>query len=268
MTTFQSVQRREIPPLLYPPLIEAIFEIHWELQREPETRRFRDPSYPMLYGRLYEKFKKEFSVIEDLPSTQVHPETSPYVVRHRMRKEKNGHPLIQIGPGVATINEAKGYSWESFQSLILQLVEAINELYPHSSFPLHLMKCEMRFLNAIPIELSKENPLAFLAEKLHIKVDMDPDLLLFNQLQDPALAVNLNIAYPLRKPMGNLALSAQLANADGKSAYILQTLIQSGGEWMPEISGFDLWTEEAHAAACNCFLALCKGRLMEKFCGQ
>jgi len=268
MTTFRSAkQKRNIPLLLYPPLLEAIFELHWELQGDKQSGRLRDPSYPMLYGRLYERFKKDFPLIEDLPSVQVHPEAGPYVVRHRMRKEKNGHPLLQIGPGVATVNEAKGYSWSSFQSLISRLVESLTDLYPTESFPLNFVRCEMRFLNAIRVDLQKENPLAFLAEKLHMKLEMDPDLFVLNELSESPLAVNLNIAYPLRKPMGNLALSAHLGQADGKPAYIFQTLIQSSGEWVPESSGFDTWISEAHDAASNCFLALCKGPLMEKFCG-
>ncbi len=260
-------QKRNIPLLLYPPLVEAIFELRWELQTDNQSGRLQDPSYPMMYGRLYERFKKDFPLIEDLPSVQVHPAAAPYVVRHRMRKEKNGHPLIQIGPGIATVNEAKGYSWHSFQSLILRLVESVAELYPAESSPLNFIRCEMRFLNAIRSDLQKEHPLAFLAEKLYMKVDMDPDLFLLNEMDELPIAVNLNIAYPLRKPRGHLDLSAHLAQADGKPAYIFQTLIQSSGEWVPDSSGVDLWISEAHDAAVNCFLALCKGPLMERFCG-
>lgn len=268
MATLRSEkQKRHIPLLLYPPLLEAIFELHWELQTDKQSGRLRDPSYPMMYGRLYERFKKDFPLIEDLPSVQVHPEAGPYVVRHRMRKEKNGHPLIQIGPGIATVNEAKGYSWSSFRSLIARLVESVADLYPAESSPLNFIRCEMRFLNVIRIDMQKETPLAFLAEKLHMKVDMDPDLLLWNEMDVLPIALNLNIAYPLRKPRGNLALSAHLGQADGSPAYVLQTVIQSNGEWVPDTSEVDLWISEAHDAAVNCFLALCKGPLMERFCG-
>ena len=47
-----SQLEKQIPLLLYPPLIEVIFELHWELETDKQTGRVRDPSYPMLYGRL------------------------------------------------------------------------------------------------------------------------------------------------------------------------------------------------------------------------
>ena len=174
---------------------------------------------------------------------------------------------MQIGPGIATVNEAKGYGWSSFQSMISRLVESITDLYPTETFPLNFIRCEMRFLNAIRFDPQKENPLAFLAEKLHMKVDMDPDLFLLNELNEQPLAINLNVVYPLRKPMGNLALSAHLGHVEGKPAYILQTLVQSTGEWVPDSSGFDSWIADAHERAVSTFLALYKGPLMEKFCG-
>ncbi|MBI5272785.1 MAG: TIGR04255 family protein [Chlamydiia bacterium] len=257
-----------LPTLLHPPMLEAIFELHWELQGDKQTGRMRDPSYPMMYGRIYERFKKEFPILEDLPSSQVHPEASPHMVRHRMRKEKEGHPLVQIGPGVITANEAKGYSWSSFKRLILRLVEAVSELYPSHSAPLKFVRCEMRYLNGVRLDDPKENPLHFLAEKLHIQLNMDKELFSLNPIDESPVAVNLNVAYPLHKPKGTLALNAHLGQVEGKPSYVLQTLIQSSGESLPsEVRGFDTWITEAHEAAVHSFLVLCKGKMMEKFKG-
>lgn len=269
MSTFRSEkQKRQIPILLYPPLIEAIFELHWELQGDKQTGRLRDPSYPMMYGRIYERLKKDFPHIEDLPSIQVHPEASPFVVRHRIRKEKMGYPLIQIGPGIATVNCAQGYSWSSFREHILRLVESISDLFPTTVAPLNFTKCEIRFLNGIRLGTQGENPLAFLADKLHIKMDVDADLFLMNQMSDQPNAVNFMIGYPLRKPNGNLGLSAQLGQMDGKPAYLFQTQVISIGEWVPsDPREFETWVDEAHSASVGCFLSLCKGALMDKFCG-
>src|SRR5690606_15597369 len=161
-----------------PPLIEVIFELRWEIEalKSPEGAPpgsfipMRDPSYPVMYGSLFERLKKEFPFTEDLPSVQAHPETTPYVPRHRMRKEKNGYPLIQVGPGVVTINQAKGYSWEEFSSLANKVVSAIFDLYPENA-SLNLIKAEIRYVNGIRFDLARENPLSFLAEKLHTKIE-------------------------------------------------------------------------------------------------
>lgn len=264
----EKIKKRETPPLLHPPVIEAIFELRWEIENDQQTGRMRDPSYPMMYGRLYERLKKDFPVIEDLPSVQAHPETAPFVPRHRMRKESNGYPLVQVGPGIITVNEAKGYSWSSFRSLSLRLIESIIELYPAGSLPLNFIKSEIRYVNGIRFDIARENPLSFLAEKLHVKIELDPEFFELNAMNERPNSVGLNLSYVLDKPMGNLAIAVNLGQFEGKPAFIQQTLIQSFGELAPsDGSGFTPWLEEAHTAAENCFQVFYKGALIEKFGG-
>lgn len=256
-----------LPLMLSSPLAEAMFELRWELQKDKKTSRLVDPAYPMMYGRLYERLKEEFSFVEDLPAVQVHPEASPYIVRHRIRKEKNGHPLFQIGPGVMTVNEAKGYSWSAMQQRILQLIEWIFDLYPTEHFPLQFTHTELRYLNGIRFDPRQEDPVLFLAEKLNIKIDVAPDLFTLNEIGTVPRALGLNLAYPLHKPKGTLSLGIHLGELDERPAYILQTLVQSGGEWVPsDRQGFDSWLDSAHEVAVNSFFSFCKGTLMEKFC--
>ena len=38
----EKIRQEEIPPLLNPPLAEAIFELRWELLSDQQTGRFRD----------------------------------------------------------------------------------------------------------------------------------------------------------------------------------------------------------------------------------
>lgn len=263
-----KIKKTETPILLHPPLIEAIFELRWEIENDQQNGRMRDPSYPMMYGRLYERLKKDFPIIEDLPSVQAHPETTPFVPRHRLRREKNGYPLVQVGPGIVTVNLAKGYSWSQFRSLILRLVECVTELYPTDGLPLNFIKTELRYVNGIRFDIARENPLSFLADKLHMKLELDPELFEQNKLNERPNAVGLNLAFALEKPMGNLAISANLGQFEGKPAYIQQTLIQSFGELAPsDAAGFNPWLDEAHMVAETCFQVFCKGDLMEKFTG-
>lgn len=265
----EKIKKTETPPLLHPPLAEAIFELRWEIINDQQTGRMRDPSYPMMYGRLYERLKKDFPFIEDLPSTQAHPEATPFVPRHRLRKDRTSYPLLQVGPGILTVNDAKGYSWTSFKALILRLIESIVELFPAGNFPLNFIKSEIRYVNGIRFDIARENPLSFLADKLHTKIEIDPDHYEQNQLGERPNAVALNLAYALQKPVGNLALSLNLGQVEGKPAFIQQTVIQSFGEMVPsDKDSFGPWLQEAHDAAENSFHAFCKGSLMDKFCGS
>lgn len=271
----EKVTALETPPLLHPPLVEAIFELRWEIENLQNAQNnqgsyaaLRDPAYPVMYGRLYERLKKDFPVIEDLPSASVHPETTPFAPRHRLRKTKGGYPLIQVGPGIITVNEIKGYSWSSFRSLIARVIESVIELYPTGVLPLNFIKAEMRYVNAIRFDLAKENPLTFLEEKLHTKLSLDPQLYSLNSLNERPNSLGLNISHTLEKPMGNLSIGINLGQFEGKPAFVQQTLIQSFGEIVPpDAAGMGAWLDDAHVAAENCFQVLCKGSLMDKFCG-
>lgn len=264
----EKIKTTEIPALLHPPLVEAIFELRWELQTDQQSGRMRDPSYPMMYGRLYERLKKDFPIVEDLPSTQAHPEATPFTPRHRLRKEKTGYPLLQVGPGILTINDAKGYSWTQFKALVERLIESIVELYGPANTRLNFIKAEMRYVNAVRFDITRENPLAFLEEKLHTKIGLDEELFDQDILNDRPGAVGLNVSYQLKKPIGSLGLSINLGQMDGKPAYVFQTLIQTFGEMVPsDREAFTPWLQEAHDAAEHCFGVLCKGALMNKFCG-
>ncbi len=268
MPSFKQKKTSEIPPLLRPPLVEAICEIRWELKRDVETQRLRDVAYPMMYGRLYERLKKDFPLIEDLPATQAHPEAAPFVVRHRLREKKDTWPAIQIGPGIITINETKGYSWSSLRSLVSRLVESLVELFPKHEWPLNFTKAEIRYINGIRFDSQMEHPLAFLQEKLHLKLAPDSALFDGSMIGEKPLDVGVNFVYPLNRPIGNLLLALNLGEVDGKSAYLLQTFIQSFGETAPQdAEGFASWLEEAHEVAEHAFQTFCKGALMNRFCG-
>ena len=266
MIKLERVRKTEIPPLLHPPLAEVIFELRWEIENDEQTGRMRDPAYPMMYGRLYERFKKDFPEIEDLPSTQAHPEATPFIPRHRMRQGKNGYPLMQVGPGILTINMAKEYSWSTWKKWILRVIESVIELYSPTKIPLNFIKAEIRYVNAIRFDLARENPLSFLAEKLHTKIEIDSELFEKNQINHRPNSVGLNLAYVLDKPSAQLALSMNLGQFDGKPAYILQTLVHSFGEMVPsDKESFEPWLEDSHEVALHCFQVFCKGALMEKF---
>ena len=260
--TFTAIQEK-ISPLFNPFLLETIFEIRWELQSDQQSGRFRDLAYPMMYGRIYEHLKDDFPLIEDLPSVQVHPEASPYTVRHRLRKSRDSLPLVQIGPGIITINDVKGTSWPQFKALVLRLLDLVDSLYPKTDRALNFVKAELRTINGFPFH--QENPLSFLAEKLHLKIEAPKDV-----LKSSAAPVNvgLNLAYPLEQPSGHLLLSANLGQIESSQAYILQSVVQSVGEVVPtSSSAFESWLTKAHEVSDHSIQSLCKGLFIQQIKG-
>ena len=98
---------RKIINLKNKPLIEAIFEIRWKLQEGPEKGMRIDPHYKLLIGRIYEKIKDKYTFHEQLPTASMPDEIAGYIIQHRFRKKENEWPLIQLGPGIITLNDTK-----------------------------------------------------------------------------------------------------------------------------------------------------------------
>ncbi len=110
------------------PLVEALLEIKWKLNRiRPDT--FEDPGHKWASGRLYDRVRERFGHIQELPASLVPEEMTPHTVRHQFRTEKNGWPLVQLGPGIATVNFTSPYSWDSFRETIEFFIPRLLDSY-------------------------------------------------------------------------------------------------------------------------------------------
>lgn len=248
-----------------PPILEAIFEMRWDLAPVPNSQVRRDPAYPLMYGRLYDRFKKEYGIVEDLPAVQAHPDASPYVVRHRMRKTADKWPLIQVGPGVITVNEGKDYSYEKFRDEIVRIFEAFIDFYPVSIYPLTIVKTEMRFINGIEVS-EDDQPLEFLSEKLHTKIELDQGLFAPNRILPKPEGITINMGFDIEQPKGKAILGIGSGEVMDKPAMLQQMLFHSIGENAPQDLGtLDPWLDSMHKIAKNWFETICRGDVMKSF---
>jgi len=248
------------------PLLEAIFEMRWELAQIPNTQVRRDPAYPLLYGRLYDRFKKEYTVAEDLPSVQMHPDASPYVVRHRMRKSATEWPVVQIGPGILSVHQAKnGYSWEKFRDEIVRIFEGFTDFYPASTFELNILKTELRFLNGIEIE-ADDLLQEFFAEKLNTRVQLPQGLFGATKVQSRPEGLSLNASFQIDKPFGQAMVGIGSGAMEEKRAVLQQMMFQSVGENAPQdLGALDPWLDAMHGISKQWFETLFAGELIKTF---
>ena len=100
------------------PLVEALLEVKWGLEGPPDGPQ-KDPVYPLFVGQLYALVKDSYSHVEKLPATSVPDEITPYIVKYRFRETENGWPLVQAGPGIASLNFTDSYKWDKFLPLLL-----------------------------------------------------------------------------------------------------------------------------------------------------
>ena len=143
------------------PLVEAIFEIRWELQ-EPAPGMKIDPHYKILIGRIYDRVKDEYPFHEPLPTSTMPDEIAGYVVQHRFRTDKDKWPLIQIGPGIITLNDTEGYVWEDFEKRIHKVLDVLFEAYPEVNNNLRINWLLLRYIDSVDFDYEENNIFSFL----------------------------------------------------------------------------------------------------------
>jgi len=92
------------------PLIEVIFELRWEIKQKSDLTK-----YQYLIGDLYSSIKGDFPIRESLAPPEIPTEILINNPAHRFRSDKNQYPLVQVGPGLLTLNTTdENYFWNDF----------------------------------------------------------------------------------------------------------------------------------------------------------
>jgi len=102
------------------PLIEVIAEIHWNLKplgSAPEAKI--DPYFDLFKEAFSEVIKDTLPFEERLVPIEIPVEFLSGQPHLRFRSKQGGWPLVQIGPGVMTINIVPPYNgWVEFSKFL------------------------------------------------------------------------------------------------------------------------------------------------------
>lgn len=247
------------------PLIEAIFELRWELQ-EPQPRVRIDPHYKILIGRIYERVMKEYPFHEQLPTATMPDVIAGYVVQHRFRKDKDKWPLIQLGPGIITLNDTDSYIWEDFETRISYVLNNLFEAYPDAQNNLKVNELLLRYIDAIEFDYSKEDIFDFLEEKMKIKAKIYEEIFKDSGVSKLPLDFDLRFSFPSTKPKGAVYLRFVRGEKRGKEALIWETMVHSMDDDTPKIKeGITTWVKEAHNLTDDWFFKIIEGELERRF---
>jgi uncharacterized protein (TIGR04255 family) len=159
------------------PLVEAILEIKWRLVPAVKVSGpaqmavpALDPHYRLLLGRLYDRFQKDYPVHEQLPTANLPDEMVGQVVQHRFRVAKDDWPLVQVGPGVFTVNDTRDYTWTDFQRRAREAVGRLYDAHPAVS-ELRIQSLVLRYIDAVEYNYDQEDAFAFLRDKLKVTIN-------------------------------------------------------------------------------------------------
>ena len=247
-----------------PPLAEALLEIKWGVPI-PGEAPVGDPGYPLIVGCLYERVRGDYPEVEHLVPQDMPVSMTPNMVRHRFRRAKGQWPLVQVGPGVLTLNETRGYRWNSFKDRAVSLLPELYKVYP-ADHRLHVDSLLLQYINVQEFDFEKVSVLEFLRSKMRTVIELPRDVFARGDVQNWPLGLHLSLTFPTAAPKGALDLNFGVGKAGDRPALIWELIFRSlRGDVPPLPDAFEEWLTGAHDLVEQWFFELAKGELLAEF---
>jgi uncharacterized protein (TIGR04255 family) len=250
------------------PLVEAILELKWKLPGSQVPGMEGDPHYRLLLGRLSERVQNDYPFHEPLPTAQIPDGMVAHMAQHRFRTSEAGWPLIQLGPGLMTLNETDSYTWDDFEVRCEKAVASLFDAHP-ARHKFVVEDLTLRYIDAIEVDFSQDSVFAFLQEKMRTSISLPKGLFEGGRVKQNPTAFNWEVAFPHDDPGGLVILRFAVGQRGGKSALIWETLVQAARERIPDMpDGFSEWLIRAHDLTDDWFFELIQGELERRFSGE
>ena len=255
------------------PLVEAIFELRWELkptgapiQGQPAGAigLVADPHYKLALGRFSARAENRLPHYEPLPAASVPDEMVAYVVQHRFRRAKDKWPLAQLGPGVLTFNVTDAYDWPLFRTGARDVVADWRSSYPKDGVP-RLTRVLLKYIDAVHFDYDAGSVFPFL-EKLKVRNALATDFLSPSGVTPNPESLVWRSEFKSTSPLGRLSIQIATARKDDSPAVVWETTLVSAEADVPQTEqALDQWLEEAHKTTSSIFFAMVEGELHDAF---
>ena len=246
------------------PLVEALVEIQWALDT-PAPGISLDPDYKLLLGRFYDRVSGRYPVHEQLPTATLPDELVAHQVQHRFRVGSDRWPLVQIGPGILSVNQTVGYAWDSFREQTMAAVAALYAAHPRPG-RLTVNSLLLRYIDAMRFDSQAHDVLRLLDEKMGVVVRWPSGLFDGTAVGPVPKRFLLQSEFSCGSPPSTLTGTISTGLHGSGPALFWDTVIQSGDEQLPVMpEGFGDWFDAAHDLAHRWFFGLVEGALLEEF---
>ena len=247
------------------PLVEAILEFKWELPAQTTSGIETDPHYRLLLGRFSEKMESDYPFHEPLPTSQIPDAMAVHMAQHRFRASEGGWPLIQLGPGLMTVNETEGYTWNNFKQRCDKAVMSLFNAHPAKG-EFKVQDLTLRYIDAVDVDFRQESVFDFLQDKMKTSVSLPDDLFIGGRVEKNPSAFNWQASFPTDDPGGIITLRFATGKRKHRPALIWEILAQATYEHIPTIpDGFPEWLEKAHDLTDDWFFRMIEGELERRF---
>ena len=249
------------------PLVEAILEVRWKLQGTPPAPQI-DPHYKLLLGRLFDRMLDDYPEHEQLPTANVPDEMVGHVVQHRFRIAAHSWPLVQIGPGIFTVNSTDDYKWEDFRPRVLTAINRLYDAHPKIG-ELKITNLILRYIDAVDFDFSAGNTFEFLRNMLKMNVSLPETLFKETGIEDKPHNFTWQCSFKSIKPKGLISIRFATGQKSHDPALVWETTVESSGDDLPEMpSAFEGWLDASHDITDDWFFKMIEGELERRFSSE
>ncbi|MBN1594231.1 MAG: TIGR04255 family protein [Candidatus Coatesbacteria bacterium] len=254
----------DYPTLSKAPLVEVIFELYWQLQ-QPQNGQ-PEMNYGILAGRLFEKLKVEYPFHEPLPAASMPTEMAGYLIQHRFRTGDNEWPLIQVGPGLVTLNQVKdGFERGTFHRGIEKLVATLLEIYTENRRP-RFNRLMMRYIDAVDFDYQSENISDYIARTLKTDLAVSSALFVDTGISAAPTSLDTTFYFNSENPRGQLRLRFGKGRRDDRDLLRWESIVEATGDEVPqETDGITQWAGDADELIHKVFFRMIEGEMKERF---
>ena len=234
------------------PLLEVIFELRWKIQKKDDFAK-----YQYLHGDFYSLIKQDYPIRRPLVPVDLPPGVYVNNPAHRFLGDQNKYPLIQIGPGILTINvNDEYYFWDEYYDLIAKMLEKFFSVYPNPS------KTEFQpslvYIDFLSFDFNNEDIIKYLSENLNLSINQDV-------LKETGIPDSFKLKQSFNIDLGKLFLNFDTGiNNAGEKGLIIQTKL-TGNYQNLEVGEIKNWLNNSHDYCSVLFRKMTEGKLYESF---
>jgi uncharacterized protein (TIGR04255 family) len=261
------------------PLIEVVFEIRWVPPPSYSNPFTRDPFFYVHVSKLLDLLKEQFPRVQSLlpPNVPLPEEISQKILHYKLLSPEKQTPLVQLGPGMLTLNVSEPYSWSVFYEKLKFVLQQLYDSRPdlHNSSPECL---SLKYLNFFECSYARNQITDFFKKELDMG-DLFPVVLSREPqfIPDP-ISFNFSWQYPCYNStgdtIGSIIFSTSAGEKSGKKGVFTEIEVQmqkqspvtkgrstelTPPEFFPRSNESVLeWAALAHKAITDCFFTVIK----------
>jgi len=210
--------------------------------------------------------KENYKFYEKLPTSRMPEEISAYIIQHRFRKDKDRWPLIQLGPGILTLNETEDYTWDTFRDQIKQMLVAFYDSYPNSINSLKYNRIQLRYIDAVEFDYASKDILKFLKDNLKVNFLLPQNLFEEDEINSFPSNIDFRLNFKLKSLKGIVNVRFTTGKKRDKNHLIWETIVESNEKDVPQNKeNIIKWADMAHEITHKWFFKLIEGNLERRF---